>query len=191
VKNRKKNIILIQGAIFLVAVSLLYNTYRDKNEETEKLVEVAIDKDPLTNSFNEIEYSGFDLRGNRYVLNADKANFKTETPELINMKGVIANFYFEDNTKLTVISDEGIYNNITLNMKFKENVKATYLTNTLLSNQLDYSNSEGKLFVYGNVRGESIEKGKFFADKAEYNLTNKILDLSMLGSKQVNIKIKN
>ena len=190
-KNRKKNIILIQSTIFLVAVSLLYNTYRDKNEETEKLAKVTVEKDSLTNSFNEIEYSGFDLRGNRYVLNADKANFKTETPELINMIGVIANFYFEDNTKLTVISDEGIYNNITLNMKFKENVKATYLTNTLLSNQLDYSNSEGKLFVSGNVRGESIEKGKFFADKGVYNLTNKILDLSMLGSEQVNIKIKN
>jgi hypothetical protein len=40
------------------------------------------------------------------------------------------------------------------------------------------------------VRGESIEKGEFFADKVEYDLTNKILDFSMFDEEQVNIKIK-
>ena len=76
-------------------------------------------------------------------------------------------------------------------MKFKENVTATYLTNTLLSDSLEYSNSNGKLLATGNVRGESVEKGKFFADKVEYDLANKTLDFSMFGSKQVNVKIKN
>ena len=57
--------------------------------------------------------------------------------------------------------------------------------------KLNYSNLNSKLVASGNVQGESVEKGKFIADNVEYNLTNKILDLSMLGSKQVNIKIKN
>jgi len=94
--KRKKKIILIQLTIFLVASTLLYNTYRDKNKNIEDLIKVESESDPTTNNFTNIEYSGFDLNGNRYVLNAGKANFKTETPEAINMRDVVANFYLKD-----------------------------------------------------------------------------------------------
>jgi len=189
--TRRKKIILIQLIIFLVASFLLYNTYRDKKENTKEVSKTETETNPNTNSFTDIEYSGFDLNGNRYILEAAKADFKVETPEAINMKGVVANFYLKDDTVLRIISNEGFYNNITLDMEFRENVKATYLTNTLLSDQLTYSNSNGRLLASGNVRGESIEKGKIFADNAEYNLTNKTLDFSMFDNKQVNIKLKN
>ena len=147
--------------------------------------------DPDTNSFTDIEYSGFDLNGNRYTLNAVEADFKTETPEIIKMKGVVANFYLKDNTILKVVSNKGLYNTITLNMNFNENVKSTYLTNNLFSDQLTYSNSESKLLASGNVRGESVEKGEFFADNVEYSLTDKTLELSMFGNERVNVKLKN
>ena len=189
--TRRKKIILIQLIIFLVASFLLYNTYRDKKENTKEVSKTETETNPNTNSFTDIEYSGFDLNGNRYILEAAKADFKVETPEAINMKGVVANFYLKDDTVLRIISNEGFYNNITLDMEFRENVKATYLTNTLLSDQLTYSNSNGKLLVSGNVRGESIEKGEFFADNVEYDLTNKTLDFSMFDNKQVNVKLKN
>ena len=76
-------------------------------------------------------------------------------------------------------------------MEFKNNVKADYLTHTLLSDLLIYSNSNSKLIATGNVSGESIEKGEFSADNVEYDLTDKKLKLSMFGSKRVNVKIKN
>tara|TARA_B100000780_G_scaffold269092_1_gene227607 strand:+ start:285 stop:860 length:576 start_codon:yes stop_codon:yes gene_type:complete len=191
VTDRKKKILLIQFIIFLIAAFLLYNTYRNKNEITKEIVKIKAETDSNTNSFTDIEYSGFDLNGNRYTLNAGKADFNTEKPEAINMKNVVANFYLKDNTILTITSDEGFYNNISLDMNFKENVKAAYLTNTLLSDRLNYSNSDGKLLASGNVRGESVEKGKFIADNVEYDLTNKTLDFSMFGNKQVNMKLKN
>jgi len=191
VTNRKKKIRTIQLIIFLVGSSLLYNTYRDKSEPTKEVIKIKSETDPNINSFNDIEYSGFDLNGNRYILNAGVANFKTESPELVNMKNVVGNFYLKNGTLLKVTSDAGLYNNITLDMNFKQNVKAYYLTNTLFSNKLTYLSSSGKLFASGNVRGESVEKGEFFADNVEYDLTNKNLEFSMFGSKQVNIKLKN
>jgi len=191
VKSRKKKIISVQIIIFLVASLLLYKTYHRENKYVEEAQEVVVASDPNTNSFNDIQYSGFDLSGNRYVLDAGNATFKTKTPERINMKGVVANFYLKDNTILTVISDEGLYNNLTLDMEFKQNVKSTYKTNTLFSDELIYFSDNGKLIISGNVRGESIEKGKFFADNVEYNLTNKTLDFSMFNDGQVNIKLKN
>ena len=190
-KGRKKKIISVQIIIFLVASLLLYKTYHRENKYVEEAKEVVVANDPNTNSFNDIQYSGFDLSGNRYVLDASNATFKTKTPERINMKGVVANFYLKDNTILTVISDEGLYNNLTLDMEFKQNVKSTYETNTLFSDELIYFSDNGKLIISGNVRGESIEKGKFFADNVEYNLTNKTLDFSMFNDGQVNIKLKN
>ena len=189
--KRRKKIILIQLVIFIVAAFLLYNTYRDKNNATEEIVKIKTKTDPDTNSFADVVYSGFDLNGNRYTLNASEANFKTKTPEFIDMKNVDANFYLKDDTILKVVSDEGLYNNITLDMLFKKNVKTTYLTNTLLSEELDYSSTDGKLLASGNVRGESVEKGKFIADNVEYNLANNNLDFSMLGEKQVKVKLKN
>ena len=188
--SRKKNLLLLQLTIFFVAAALLYSTYHDKNKKIESFNKIEINDNPDINSFTDIEYSGFDLTGNRYVLNAGLADFKTETPEIINMKKVVSKFYLKDNTVLTVTSEEGIYNNITLDMIFKKNVKADYATYTLLSDLLSYSNSNAKLIATGSVRGESVEKGEFTADNAEYDMTNKILNLSMFGNKQVNMKIK-
>ena len=189
--TRKKKIFLIQFTIFLIASLLLYNTYRDKDQKIREEVKIEVETDPDINSFSDVEYSGFDLNGNRYTLNAGKADFETETPQKINMLEVVAAFYLKDGEVLKVTSDKGLYNNITLDMKFENNVKATYLTDTLLSDQLIYSNSNAKLLVSGNVRGESIDRGEFFADNLEYNLANKTLNFSMFGSNQVNIKIKN
>jgi hypothetical protein len=191
VTSRKKNLFLIQFTIFIVGAALLYNTYRDKNKETETTVRMEANATPDTNSFTDIEYSGFDLTGNRYVLEARQADFKTETPEFINMKFVVAKFYLKDDTVLIVVSDEGIYNNVTLDMNFKKNVKVDYLTHNLLSDSLFYSNSNAKLIATGNVRGESIEKGEFNADNVEYNLADKTLNFSMFGNKRVNVKLKN
>ena len=188
--KRRKKIILIQLVIFIVAAFLLYNTYRDKNKVTEEIAEIKTETNPDTNSFVDVEYSGFDLNGNRYTLNAGKADFETKTPEIIDMKNVEANFYLKDGTLLKIISDAGLYNNKTLDMIFIDNVKTTYLSSILISNQLDYSNTNGKLLASGNVQGTSVEKGTFFADNVEYDLTNKTLEFSMLGNKKVNVKVK-
>jgi hypothetical protein len=189
--SRRRGVLLAQLTIFLVASALLYNTYRDKGKNNEEMVKIEAETNYNTNSFKDVEYSGFDLNGNRYTLNAGEADFETTSPESINMIDVVANFYLKDDTVLTVVSDQGLYNNLTLDMEFIENVKTTYLTNTLYADKLDYSNSNGKLLAYGNVQGESVEKGKFFADNVEYNLKNKILEFSMFSDKQVKVKLKN
>jgi hypothetical protein len=189
--GRKKSLFLIQLTIFFVASFMIYNTYRDKNEEKKDLVIIKTESSTSVNSFTDVEYSGFDLNGNRYVLKAANADFKTEKPELINMQEVIAKFYLKDDTILTVTSNAGIYNNLTLDMNFKENVRTEYLTHSLVSDLLSYSNLNGKLVSTGNVKGKSVDRGEFSADNVEYDLSDKTLNFSMFGTKQVNVKIKN
>ena len=189
--SRKKKLFLIQLTIFLVASTLLYNTYRDTNEVKEDFEKIEVESSPDTNLFRDIEYSGFDFNGNRYVLKAEQAEFKTVKPELISMKNLDAKFYLKDGTILTVISDTGLYNNITLDIDFRKNVKADYLTYTLFSDLLSYSNSNGKLISTGNVQGNSVDRGEFSADNVEYNFKNKTLNFSMFSKDRVNVKIKN
>ena len=130
--SRKKNILFIQLAIFLVASILLYNTYGDRDKKSKEIVKIKNETSLDTNSFNDVEYSGFDLSGNRYILKSRRADFKTETPELVNMNVVVAKFFLKNDTTLTITSDEGLYNNITLDMNFWKNVKADYLTDKTL-----------------------------------------------------------
>tara|TARA_B100001029_G_C15054345_1_gene453169 strand:- start:470 stop:1054 length:585 start_codon:yes stop_codon:yes gene_type:complete len=192
VTTRKKKILGIQIIIFLFASTLLYNTYTDKEvleNENKEIIKIESKSDPDTNTFEDVEYTGLDLNGNRYSIRAERADFKVKFPEMINMSGMVGFFYFKDNTVLKVIGDNGYYNNKTYDMEFRENVRADYLTNYLLSDKLVYSNTDGKLTISGNVRGESIQ-GDVFADNVEYDLNEKILDLSMLDEKQVNVKIR-
>ena len=189
--KKKKGLLIIQLTIFLVAIGLIYHTYVDKNKKIKDIIKVEAETDFDENKFTDITYSGFDLSGNRYELNAGTATFKTENPAIINMKDVDAKFYLNDNTVLTVTSKEGFYNNVTLDMDFIENVKADYLTHILFSDSLTYSSVDAKLIATGNVRGESIEKGEFSADNVEYDLMDKTLNLSMFGNKQVKVKFKN
>ncbi len=194
--SRKKNILLIQVFIFFLASFLLYNTYRDKSVDSvkdkskDKGINIEVTSNPDTNSFEKIVYSGLDLNGNRYSLFAERAEFRTEKPEFINMEGMIAYFYFKDNTVLKVVGDTGYYNNQTYNMQFRENVKAEYLTNYLFSDQLTYSNTEGRITITGNVKGESIQ-GDVVADNIEIDLKDKTANFSMFSDKQVNVNLKN
>ena len=187
--KRKKKILLIQVAIFFLATSLIYNTYKSENIPNEVL-EINSSTKTESNSFENVEYAGLDLNGNRYSITAEKADFETQNPEVINMKKMIAYFYFKDNSVLRVEGDQGFYNNKTFDMKFEDNVKATYEANYLFSDLLIYSNNKGLITISGNVRGESIQ-GKVIADKAEYDLTKKTIDLSMFENKRVNVKLKN
>lgn len=159
------------------------------NEEINKQLEIS-EKNSSTNSFENVTYKGIDLNGNRYVINSETANFKIESPELINMKIMNAIFYFKDGTILKVKGDHGTYNNKTYDMEFRNNIEAEYEKNYLFADNLDFYNSKYSLTIYGNVKTESI-KGDIVADNLEFDLSTKTLDISMFSNDQVNVKLRN
>jgi hypothetical protein len=197
---RKKRLLLIQSLIFFIACLFLYFTYYHDKSVPKKKTKISIEdqkssKDAQlnsadTNSFQDVTYKGLDLNGNRYEIFADTADFKIESPELINMKVMSAKFYFKDGTILYVKGDWGIYNNLTNDMKFRENIEAKYEENFVFSDNLDYLNSKNLLNIYKNVRTKSPE-GSIVADNLKFDLLEKTLDISMFSNDQVNVKLKN
>ena len=106
--SRKKRVLLIQIVIFIFASFLIYITYYNKKipEKTaDNLLqsEKKKTKEELqSNTFENVEYKGIDLNGNRYVLKSESADFESSMPELVNMKVMVAIFYFKDGSVLSV-----------------------------------------------------------------------------------------
>ena len=141
--DRKKKLRLIQFFLLFFGLLIIYLTYYNKEITPEQ--EKISTKIPETNEgdvseekdlFFNIEYSGFDLQGNRYSLKSKEAYFDELDQAIVYMKVVDAIFYFKDGTILYVKADNGIYNNKTLDMKFEQNVKANYMNSELFADKL-------------------------------------------------------
>lgn len=190
---RKKKLFTIQLVIFLLAISLLYITYNNNSIEQKQspdLVSIKEDPSEEINTFENIEYKGVDLNGNRYIIKSEIANFDTETPEIINMKIMKTIFYFKDGTTMTLTGDYGTYNNKTFDMEFRDNIVAEYQNNLLYADNLIYLNTKSLLTIYGNVMTESVQ-GNINADNVEIDLSAETLDISMFDEKQVNVNLRN
>ncbi len=194
-KRKKKNL-LIQSFIFILAIVLLYNTYKDKDQKPERVSNNTTEKaiinedEKKTNRFENVEYKGIDLNGNRYTIKSEIADFELETPNKINMNIMTAIFYFKDGSVLKVRGDRGTYNNQNYNMTFRDNIVAEYGENFLFADKLDYLNTDSLLTISGNVRTESV-KGDMLADNLVFDISEKTLDVSMFTNNQVNVKLRN
>ena len=195
--NRKKKIVIAQITFFVLGVLILIITYYNKNQseqiiskENENKIINQLNKqsDVSDDIFYEIQYSGIDLSGNRYILTSKEASSSKENPELVNMKFVEANFYFKDNTVLNVLSDKGTYNNKTLDMIFDENVKAKYEGSELVANKANYSNSESFLIISDNVT-VTDQKGTVVADKLIFDIKKQNLNIISLNNNKINANI--
>jgi hypothetical protein len=198
--NRKKKLKFIQLCLIALGIFIIYFTYysnetnlEDKiiSEEKERKVREQVKKNSEedVNTFFNIEYTGLDLNGNRYLLKSEEAYVKELKPEIVYMQIVQATFYFKDNTTLYIWADNATYNNKTLDMKFEENVKANYLSSKLYAEKADYSNTENFLSIYGDVKINDL-KGNLVADKLLFDITSQKLDITSFNDGKVNAKVK-
>jgi len=180
-------------AFLLIFFTYFFNLKKKQTSTTTNLDQIKIiepdeEKGKMTNTFVDVQYGGFDKEGNRFVIGSKYANFEIDRPNVIKMEQVLCNFYFKDGTNLTIVSNYGIYNNITDDMEFTENVKMNYLENVLFSEKANFFNVKNELLIEGNVKTKSPE-GELQADKLDFNLDSKKLKISMYNDKKVNIKV--
>ncbi len=190
-KTKSIQISLLLLAFFLIFFTYFFNLKKKQsstNFDQIKTVETDEEKEKAVNTFVDIQYGGFDQNGNRFVINSKYANFEIDKPNVIEMEQILCIFYFKDGTNLTIVSNYGIYNNVTNDMEFTENVKMNYLENVLFSEKANFFNVKNELLIEGNVKTKSPE-GELQADKLDFNLDSKKLKISMYNDKKVNIKV--
>ena len=196
--KRKKKLFLIQASLIFIGAAIIFFTY-SKNEkvldekmiltEDQKKIQKQIENQNQEGDiFYNIEYSGFDIAGNRYILKSEEAKNDNLSQETIIMKFVTAVFYFKDDTILEIWSENGIYNNKTLDMIFKNNVKAIYEKSELNADQAEYSNSKSFLSISGKVKVTDT-KGTMFADKLLFDIKKKKLNIASFNDNRINANI--
>ena len=197
--ERKKKLRIIQLSLLVIGFLIIFFTYLDKKgipekkiitELTEKkVIEQLESQAEQSDVFYNIEYSGLDLAGNRYVLKSDEAFNNKINPEVINMKAVNAVFYFKDGTSLTVKSFEGVYNSKTLDITFIGSVQADYEGSKLSAERASYENSKSFLTISENVKIKDI-KGTIVADKFLFDIKKQTLNIDSFNNNKINAKIK-
>lgn len=193
--ERKKKLRLFQTILLIVGIIIIFIIYTDKglflnkkiNQKTTPLIENKT-TGQKENIFYNIEYSGLDLTGNRYIIKSKEATTNASNQEIVNMKFVESFFYFKDDTILKVISDRGTYNNKTLDMFFNSNVKANYQNSVLFAENAEYSNSENFLSISGKVKIEDF-KGTMFADKLLFDIKKQKLNITSFNDDKINANL--
>ena len=194
--NRKKKIISIQLFLFISGALILNYTYfRENNKQdlSAQKKQIKINQQSLSDENNKdvfynIQYSGVDLSGNRYIIKSKEAENDKENLEFVNMKSVEAIFYFKDNSQLKIFSDRGFYNNKTLDIKFKKNIRAEHNDSRLFSQSAEFSNSKELIIISDEV--EIFDKrGNIKADKLLFDLKNQTLDVTSFKESVINANI--
>ena len=196
--DRKKKIKIIQLSLLVIGSLVLFLTYANKSDSPkEEIVSKEIQeriKNQNTNLpensdiFYNIEYSGLDLAGNRYILKSKEAFNDKNNQEIVQMKFVEAFFYFKDGTVLKIVSDSGVYNNKTLDMNFDGNVIAKYEGSELFAQKAEYSNSKSFLMISNNVKVKDY-RGTMFADKLFFDIKKQTLNIASTKDGKVNANI--
>lgn len=196
--NRKRKLRITQISLIVLGTLIIFFTYFDREKDSSEkilpeILQKKVKKQLSDNSeagdvFYNIEYSGLDLVGNRYILKSKQAFTKKENQEIVNMKLVEATFYFKNDTVLYVWSNEGVYNNKTLDMKFFGNVKANYDNSELFAEKAEYSNSKSFLTISENVKIHDI-KGTVIADKLLFDVKKQKLNIASFNNGKINAKV--
>ena len=196
--ERKKKIKIIQVTLLLVGMLIIFFTYikrenisDDKiiSSEAQKKIKRQMESQSEQDIFYNIEYSGLDLAGNRYILKASEATTDKSNQDIINMRSTTAIFYFKDGTVLNISSETGVYNNKTLDMLFSGEVKASYIESKLFADKAEYSNSEGFLTITKNVIIED-SRGTMIADELLFDIKKQTLKIAAFKDNKINANIK-
>ena len=196
--DRKKKLRLIQSFLLIAGLFVIIFSYSDRRENKDKQIiskevqkkveEQLVAQSEDTDVFYNIEYSGLDLEGNRYILKAKEALKDKSNQEIISMFNVETKFFFKDGTILNVWSDEGTYNNKTLDMNFYKNVKGIYEGSELYAQKAEFSNSKSFLKVSDAVKLIDF-RGTMAADELIFDIKKKTLNIASFNDNKVNANV--
>ncbi len=195
--KRVNKLRMIQFLLLLTGLVIIYFTYYSKNEDpSSNFVSEKIKKEikqsnseDTKNIFYNIKYNGIDLSGNRYILTSEEAVMKKDNENLLDLKGVNYIFYLRDGTILKVSSNNGLYNNKTLDMKFRNKVLMIYNDSTLEADNAEYSNSGNYLKIKNSVKVKS-DLGNISADELYFDLKSKKLNINSFENNNIKANIK-
>jgi len=150
--------IVLLFAIFVISGIFYYKFFTGNNNQAKSIAEESEEihsnlDSQITNELVNIEYNSSDNRGNTFYINAQRALISSENQKNndINLEGVVSVINLKNRGIINIYSNKAIYNKISNNTLFFDDVKIEYLDNKISSQNLDVIFTEKISKVYNDV----------------------------------------
>ena len=180
--------IVIQIILFFLILLICFFFYKKYFTTKEDIAE-DISKDQIENTENPnnlIKNLKYDVKfenRTQYTItsNLSEITYQDED-EIVLMQTVKAIFKDKDDSILEIISDKAEFNNSTYNTDFSNNVKITYLDNSIQSEKLLLNFEENVVTISDNIIYEGIQ-GLMKTDNIKIDLISRSIEVFMNNKK--------
>ena len=175
---------LIVLSILFASFFFIYSSYFKKNH-ANKTDNVEVTQENFTNSniIKDIKYSSKDLKGNEYLIFADRGEIDFSNKDIIFLTKVRALIKLINSNNIEITSEFGKYNANNFDTIFSKNVIVTYLDNKIESEYLDFSIDRNSMIITKEVVFTNLEN-TLKADVIEMNLDTKDSKIYMHKNKE-------
>ena len=192
--QKKTFLQLILTSFIIVIFVTFYNKYfAEKKIVINVPKNLVVKKNELekkkSNLIHNIKYTSVDKGGDYYVIKSELGELNTNQPELILMKKVQAKINFKNSSSVIISADNAIYNNISYNTSFYDNVLIDYTDHAIKANNFDLNFEKNLGIISNNIIYKNLNT-QLEADKIDIDLITKNSKIFM-NKKTKKIKIIN
>ena len=191
-KQDRAQLTLLLVGLVLFILTYVYYPYLSKNkilkgQTVQEDAEGDLDNERDT-SFENVKYKGFYNLDKIFTVEAEKAHILNEEADVVHMTNMNVVLYLNDGRIVNIRSNKGIYNKVTYDCFFENNVRATDGETEIFSENLDLLATENSVAIYNNV-SLNYTTGSLRADKIDYNFETKYFKVSMFDDKTIKMKV--
>ena len=179
----------IKYSLYLIFILISITFYFSNHNKSDKVFKkenleskTSTSKDSL-NIIENINYSSFDNKGNKYLIKAKSGEVNQNNFDKIQMKNVYAQITFINQEVIEIKSNYANYNRETSETFFYDKVFSSYLDHKITSDQLQLLFKDKLAKIKNNVIYVS-DQGKLEADEVLLNLINKKAKMLMNNSEE-------
>ncbi len=167
-------LLLILGAYYFNNSKINNTSKTEVSTEDNDKEKVAENEETVSSSnmLENVSYSSRDIKGNEYLIFADKGEIEFSDKNIIFLKKVRAVIKLKNSNNIEITSDFGKYNANNFDTIFSKNVIVTYLDNKIESEYLDFSIDRNSMIISKEVIFTNLEN-TLKADVIEMNLDTK------------------
>ena len=185
---------LISCGLFLILATYFFfpkiieNKFLEEKTVKDDVIKTAMTDSKERNTFENVEYKGLYDINKPFKVKSEKAYILIKDPDIIYMTNMHVTLHVDDGRVIIITSDKGIYNKVSYDCFFENNVKAIDGETTVMAENLDLLATEDSAIVYNNVFLTN-DTGSLRADKVHYDFETKYYHVSMFNDEKVKIKL--
>ena len=187
----KKLVKIFLPSFFLILLIIIYLNGSDKKVEEIPNTEKFEDNSYSLNIIENVSYTSKDIKGNEYIIEANKGEVDLVNSNIIFLTQVNAIVKLYDGDLVLIDSDFGKYNINNFDTIFSKNVIIGYLDNIIMGEYLEFSLNKNLMTISRNVVFKN-NKSSLKADVIEVDIKTKDIKISMYEeNKKINIESTN